>query len=249
MQGLWAAGASVRLTRATALLLLAALIGIAVTARLGVWQLDRAAQKNALQAALDERRALPPLDPMALASDPVQAQQQHHRRIVLAGRWQADATVYLENRQMQARPGFFVVTPLLLEDGTAVLVQRGWQPRDLLDRTKVVVPPTPTERVEVSGRIAPPPARLYEFEAVVSGPVRQNIELDAFGQEWGLKLRPLSLLQEAEGPSTDGLLREWLPPATGVHKHYGYAFQWFALAALILGLYVWFQLIRPRRRL
>ena len=35
--------------------------------------------------------------------------------------------------------------------------------------------------------------------------------------------------------------------AAGVHKHYGYAFQWFALSALILGLYVWFQLIRPRR--
>ena len=37
-------------------------------------------------------------------------------------------------------------------------------------------------------------------------------------------------------------------PAADVHKHYGYAFQWFALCALIVGLYVWFQLIRPRRR-
>ena len=46
----------------------------------------------------------------------------------------------------------------------------------------------------------------------------------------------------------DGLLRAWAAPDAGLHKHYGYAFQWFLLSALILGLYVWFQLIRPRRR-
>lgn len=238
-----------RLNEAKGLILVAALVGVAVTARLGLWQLDRAAQKNALQATLDERRALPPLDPADLANTAVAAQAQHHRRMVLAGRWHAEATVYLENRQMNGRPGFFVVTPLLLDDGTAVLVQRGWQPRDLIDRTKVVTPPTPPERVEVAGRIAPPPARLYEFEGDDTGPLRQNLDVDAFGREWRLQLRPLSLLQEAEAAAADGLLRDWLPPATGVHKHYGYAFQWFALAALILGLYVWFQLIRPRRRL
>jgi surfeit locus 1 family protein len=37
-------------------------------------------------------------------------------------------------------------------------------------------------------------------------------------------------------------------PAVDVHKHYGYAVQWFSLTALITGLYVWFQLLRPRRR-
>ena len=49
----------------------------------------------------------------------------------------------------------------------------------------------------------------------------------------------------AEG--ADGLHRHWPPPAVDVHKHYGYAFQWFALAALILGLYVWFQVLAPFR--
>ena len=37
-------------------------------------------------------------------------------------------------------------------------------------------------------------------------------------------------------------------PAAGVDKHHGYAFQWFALCALTAGLYVWFQIIQPRRR-
>jgi surfeit locus 1 family protein len=242
-----------RLSAGQWVVLAAALLGVAVTARLGAWQLDRAAQKTQLQAALDERRALPPLALQELAVDAEAAAAQHHRRTTLAGHWVAEATVYLENRQMQGRPGFFVVTPLQLDDGTAVLVQRGWQPRDLLDRTRVVLPPTPAGRVQVGGRIAPPPARLYEFDGQASGPIRQNISLDEFGREWRLLLRPLSLLQlddavVATASTPDGLLRDWLAPATGVHKHYGYAFQWFALSALILGLYVWFQLIRPRHK-
>lgn len=237
------------MNRASAVILVAALAGVALTARLGVWQLDRAEQKTTIQAALDERIAMPLLDPAELAQDEAAAASQHHRRIQLTGLWQTDATVYLDNRQMNGRPGFFVVTPLLLADGTAVLIQRGWQPRSMADRTAVVPPPTPAESVVVAGRIASPPARLYEFSGEDTGLIRQNLDIESFGREWRLKLRPLSVLQEADATAAaapDGLLRAWWRPATGVHKHYGYAFQWFALSALILGLYVWFQIIRPR---
>jgi len=228
--------------------LLAAVVAFAGTARLGLWQMDRAAQKNALQKQLDTRRALPPVPQPELAVDAATAVGQHQRRVNLTGRWVPAATVYLDNRQMGGRPGFFVVTPLLLVDGTAVAVQRGWQPRDANDRSKVRVPPTPPGDVTVAGRIAPPPGRLFEFDAAASGAIRQNLVLADYGLEWRLSLRPLSV-QEDDGASAlnDGLLRQWPAPAAGVDKHYGYAFQWFALAALILVLYVWFQLIRPRR--
>ena len=231
------------------IVLFAALLGVAVTARAGFWQLDRAAQKNALQASLDERRALPLLPVTELAATPAQAAAQHHRAIVVEGQWLADHIVYLENRQMNGRPGFYVVTPLLLPDGTAVAVQRGWQPRDITERTRVAPPPVQTGVVTVAGRIAPPPGRLYEFEGAVSGPIRQNLDFAGYAVEVGRTLRPMSVVQE-DGPltRTDGLLREWSQPAAGVHKHYGYAFQWFALATLILGLYVWFQFPRPKRR-
>jgi surfeit locus 1 family protein len=53
--------------------------------------------------------------------------------------------------------------------------------------------------------------------------------------------------EDGPKPPQDGLLRQWPEPAADVQKHYGYAFQWFALCALILGLYVWFQIVRPRR--
>jgi surfeit locus 1 family protein len=229
--------------------LVAAVLGVAVTARLGVWQLDRAGQKIALQTALDTRRALPPVPVAELARTEPEAAAQHHRATTLHGRWLDEHTLYLDNRQMRGRPGFYVLTPMLLADGTAVVVQRGWLPRDLMDRTRVQAPPLPAAAdSSVGGRIAPGPGRLYEFEAAASGVIRQNLTLADFARETGLRLRPFSLVQEDSSPPlADGLLRDWPQPATGVAKHHGYAFQWFALSTLILGLYVWFQLIRPRR--
>jgi surfeit locus 1 family protein len=168
----------------------------------------------------------------------------------LRGRWIAEHTVFLDNRQMNARVGFFVLTPLQIGPaGEAVLVQRGWAPRDQLDRSRLPALATPAGEVEVDGWLAASPTRLYEFDGAASGPIRQNLALEDFGRETGLKLLPVSLLQrEAPTASADGLSRQWPRPAVDVHKHYGYAFQWFALAALMTGLYVWFQLIRPRFR-
>jgi surfeit locus 1 family protein len=231
-----------------AIVLIAALLAAAGTARLGVWQLDRAAQKIQLQQALQSQRALPPLPVAELARDAATAATQQHRAVTLQGEWLASQTVYLENRQMHGQPGFYVLTPLRLADASVVLVQRGWVPRDLLDRTRIAAPPPPPGVVDVAGRIAPGPARLYDFAGAASGPIRQNLELVAFARETGLPLRPLMVVQE-QGPGgpSDGLQRQWPAPAADVQKHHGYAFQWFALSALIIGLYVWFQLIRPRR--
>ena len=256
-----------------AVVLIAAVLSVGVTARMGFWQLDRAAQKAALQASLDTRSALPPLDVATLARDAAGAAAQFDRRIEVQGHWRSDATVYLENRQMNGRPGFFVVTPLQLDAGGAVLVQRGWVPRDAVDRTRLAPVVTPIGPVSVEGRVAPLPGRLYEFEAAVgaspatartsiapssgsAGAIRQNLDLDALARQTGLALRPLSIVQvdavtaagsTAAAPA-DGLLRQWSRPAVGIHTHYGYAVQWFALSALMAGLYVWFQLLRPRFR-
>ena len=228
----------------------ATLLGVVLTANLGAWQLRRAAQKIALQEALDTRAKLPAIDGAELARTVEQADAQHYRAVRLRGHWVPGRTVFLENRQMHARVGFYVVTPLQLADrAEAVLVQRGWTPRDLRDRTLLPTVPTPAGDVELQGLIAPPPARLYEFAGGGSGLIRQNLDLDAFKVESGLALAPLSV-QAADSPATagDGLLREWPHPAVDVQKHYGYAFQWFALCALMAGLYVWFQLVRPRLR-
>lgn len=228
---------------------LATLVVAAATARLGWWQLDRAAQKTALQAQLDARATLPALDAAALAVTPTQAEQQHQRAARLVGRWSDGHTVFLDNRQQHgSQPGFIVVTPLRLADGRAVLVQRGWAPRDAADRTRLPALPAASGEVVIDGRIAPPPARLFEFSATESGRIRQNLDLDAFARETGLRLAPVTVQQTEPAAGADGLRRDWPAPATGVAKHHGYAFQWFGLSALVLILYVWFQLIQPYRR-
>jgi surfeit locus 1 family protein len=226
----------------------AAVVGVVLTANLGAWQLRRAAQKVALQTALDSRARLPALSGSDLAVSDAQAQLQHYRAVHLRGRWVSEHSIYLENRQMQGRVGFYLVTPLQLEGRPqAVLVQRGWVPRDQRDRTLLPKIATPSGVVDVDGHIAPPPARLYEFSAVASGVIRQNLDPTSFASETGLPLAPLSVQQDGSAANAgDGLMREWARPAVDIQMHYGYAFQWFALCALIAGLYVWFQLIRPR---
>lgn len=233
-------------------MLLAACVLSLVTARLGWWQLDRANQKTSLQRSIDTRQALPALEGLELASGGSALEAQMHRQVLMRGRWRPEATVALDNRQMNGRPGFFIITPLVLGDGRAVLVQRGWLPRNFQDRTRVEPPLLPAGEVVVQGRVNPSPARLYEFEAAASGAlgrVRQNLDLPAFARETGLAVLPLSVLQQARvGDAPDGLLRDWPAPAVGVAKHHGYAFQWFALCALTVGLYLWFQVFAPRRR-
>jgi len=229
---------------------IAAILGVAVTARLGVWQLSRAAEKIALQTALDTRGHLAPLSNAELARGAGEADAQHYRPAVVRGQWVAGHTVFLENRQMNGRPGFFIVTPLRLDGRSdSVLVQRGWAPRDMRERTLLPRVDEPAGTIEVHGLIAPPPSRLFEFTAAQGGVIRQNLDLAAFSAEIHLPLAPVSVQQnDSAATAGDALLRQWPHPAVDVHKHYGYAFQWFAMSALMAGLYVWFQLVRPRLR-
>ena len=226
---------------------LAALAAVVLTVNLGSWQWGRAQQRNALHEAIASRERMPALsaaDLPAAARDP---QSLLHRTIVLRGEWIADRTVFLDNRQMNAVPGFYVVTPLRLEGRPdVILVQRGWAPRNFTKREQLPPLQTPAGVVEVRGRLAPPPAKLYDFDTEEKGPIRQNLVLDRFRAETGLPLLPLSV-QQAGAPS-EGLLRQWPQAASGAEKNIGYAFQWWAIAALIAILYVWFQLVLPRRQ-
>ncbi len=225
---------------------LAAALGFALTASMGFWQLGRAQQKLALQAAIDARQQLPALDASALDAS-AGAAPLLHRSVVLRGTWLGRHTVFLDNRQMQSRVGFYVVTPLRLAgSNSVVLVQRGWAPRDFLDRERLPPVDTPAGEVMVRGRIAPPPAKLYEPAGAGQGPIRQNLDLVAFRAETDLPLWEGSV-QQLGGPS-EGLLRDWPVPASGADKNYGYAAQWWAMAGVIVILYVWFQFIAPRRR-
>ena len=232
------------------LILAVASLSIVATSSLGFWQLGRAAEKLELQNAKDLQANLAPLDARDLTATEnakTHFSGQLYRKVTLRGQWMPQHTVYLENRQMQGRPGFFVVTPLKIEKtDLVVLVQRGWAPRSFIDRAALPTLETPVTDVEVVGNLAPWPSRLYDFGATENGPIRQNLDITLFKQQTGLPLLEVSVLQQ--GAASEGLLRDWPVVAAGVEKHYGYAFQWFGLSALITLLYVWFQIVQPRRK-
>jgi len=224
----------------------AAAVTMGVTASLGFWQLDRAAQKQALEAQIHSRATLPAWSSRELLTSPQWAAHLHGP-VVLTGQWVPGASVYLDNRPMNGRSGFVLVTPLRLSGSErAVLVQRGWVARNFLDRSKVPSIQTPAGEVVVQGRLAPPPSHLFELGEAAPGPIRQNIDLPAFARETGLSLlEGVSILPT--GNSAQGLQTDWPRFAADVPKHHGYAAQWFALCAVTGFLYFWFQFITPRR--
>ncbi len=234
--------------------LLATLVGVGVTASAGRWQLSRADQKLSLHETMLARQQLAPLDNLALPCDSASWAATEQRPVRLSGLWQPQHTLFLDNRAMSGRAGRVVLTPLLLQPSPlgcaaqVVLVQRGWVPLDQVDRSRVPEVPTPTGLVTLEGRLVAAPSRLMELgDAATDSPgvIRQNVSLPALSTQWQQALRPGSIQQT--GPSPEGLVRDWWQPSADVVKHQAYAAQWFAMAAIMAGLYVWFQWLKPRR--
>lgn len=226
---------------------LAALFFAALGLALGNWQLHRAAQKEALQSAMHAQADKPPLRNAQVQALAAAAQMQTpevlYHPVHLHGRWLPEHTVYLDNRQMQAQVGFFVLTPLRLQpEGLVIMVQRGWVGRNFTHREEVPAIDTPAGEVDIEGDIALAPSKLYEPGQVGSGVIRQNLDLDQYRAQTGLPLEAFTV-RELGAPS-QGLRRQWSQINFGIEKHYGYAFQWFALSALIVALYVWFEFFR-----
>ncbi len=245
----------------SAVVLLATLVGVGTTVSMGRWQLSRAQTKLDLFAAMQSRERMPPLSNAQLACDAAPWQGDLQRLVRLRGRWLSEHTIFLDNRAMDGRAGRFVLTPLRLEAdaGTScpdrvVLVQRGWVPRDAADRTLLPNVNSGTGIVTVPGRVSEAPSHLMELGAAASAPagkIRQNVDLAALAAEWQVVLRPGSITQlddeEPNAPQDLPLVRHWWKPQADVSKHEAYAAQWFTMAAVMVGLYLWFQWWRPRR--
>jgi len=191
----------------------------------GSWQLDRAAQKLAMQEKLDEGLGRPPID---LGASLVNAKDVEYQRARAHGTWLADRTVLIDNKVRGGIAGYYVVTPLRLGgSATHVLVQRGWIP-GTPDRREPEIR-TPSGEVEVVGELRTPGSRVFELSrAAPQGRVWQNLTLDRYRAATGLSLQPVLLVQTSD--AGDGLVRIWDRPDLGIDVHRAYAFQWFVLA-------------------
>lgn len=218
------------------------LVGIVCAVALGIWQLDRAEQKQRL------------LDQFARGQAPTQALQtadvslQRYRHVRVVGRYDSEHQVLLDNMpSAMGRAGFRVLTPLHMENGHWLLVDRGWIP---LGATRTELPEVRVtsallaQPVAISGRLdalPEPGMRLGEnrlLGSAASWPRVLNFPRHAeLEQLLDRKLLPGLLLLDAAEPQ--GYERAWgAHLGIGPPRHIAYAVQWFAMAFALLCVYL-----------
>jgi cytochrome oxidase assembly protein ShyY1 len=152
---------------------------------------------------------------------------------MVSGEFIRNWPIYLENRPYNGVAGFYLLMPLKIAGTNLnVLVERGWLPRDPADRTKLPAVVTPVDMVTIEGIIKREPARIMQLgqaNAIQPNAILQNLDVSEFASASGLPMQPI--LIEQTNDTHDGLVRSWPRPSSGIEKHYGYAVQWFGLAA------------------
>lgn len=212
---------------------LAMLVVAAIGVALGQWQLMRATEKEAVEKRIEAREKDPPLLLDGPAASTADADALEFRTVAVRGEFLPGWTLYLDNRPHEGKPGFHVITPLKIAGSSRhILVARGWTARDVADRSRIPEIATPAGMVEVRGRVRRHASRLLQLGQPVPlkpGAIVQNLDVAQLAQASGLEVEPFIIEQTSS--VDDRLMRDWPRPSLGIDRHYGYAFQWFALAA------------------
>lgn len=214
------------------MLLILAVVMLLLMLRLGVWQLDRAEQKQVLLTTLLSKTGKPPVPLIDLNSS---EEDLRYTNVTVTGQFIANKSLLVDRQVVDGQVGYLVMTPLRVENSdTVILISRGWvsagQSREQLPAVM-----TPQETLSLTGRLNHPPAEppLWDDKYPVSeGEVWQFLPINKVAQELALPLFPLVLELAPETPAPVALRIQW--PAINdqwVAKHQGYAFQWFAMAA------------------
>ena len=224
-----------------------ALAAVLLFVQLGRWQWHRAAEKTALAAAFAAGTTSPAivLGARATASLPRYAQ------VIVTGRYDPAHQFLLDNMIEDGQVGYEVLTPLRLEDGRWLLVNRGWVAlpdgrRDRLPDLAIADP----DAAPLRGRLdALPVTGLTAGQAppVVNErwPKRTSFPTTAqLGAALGVRVEPRQLLLGADEPQ--GFRRHWRSASAGFgpERHLSYAVQWWGFAALTVFLYVFLNLER-----
>lgn len=206
---------------------------------LGFWQLDRAAEKVAMQRLFDADADYTPLSAGMSVQD--------YQRISANGRYLDDQPFLIDNMILNSRVGYFVIMPFeYASDSPLLMVNRGWLAA-APDRSLPSLVPLPPADTEIRGRVGHlPRVGIRSGNAVVETPGWPKLatypELSDLAQVLGRDVLPFVLLLDPH--DGDALIRQWQPQGRGPAMHYGYAFQWFAMAAAVAAILAWQYLKR-----
>jgi cytochrome oxidase assembly protein ShyY1 len=215
-------------------LIAAALAVAAACVALGFWQLDRFDQRRARNDLLHANVAAAPVAPDALlgVGRPLPPGQQW-RRVEAHGRYDEAHQILVRNRPLEGATGYYVLTPLVTDDGPALLVNRGWVPIGATALARPDVPAAPAGQVTVIAR-ARPSEPADEHDAPPQGQVRRiDIPAIAAAMPYDVYGGYAELVEQRPAPATSPTA---LPePDPGLGPHLAYAFQWWVFAAIALG--------------
>jgi surfeit locus 1 family protein len=206
---------------------------------LGLWQMRRLEERQ-LENVVGASRAAAPALPLDLALDAagVLPESLDGRPVSAVGEYDRSGEVLIRGQVEAGQAGYHVITPLRLDNGEMVLVNRGWVPLDM-DEVPVLAAP-PTGNVEIDGIVAIDEARV----GVPPGkhPIYNRVDIGASG---GGASWPIYLKLSAERSSR---LPIPLPPPdfTSDGNHLSYAVQWFSFA--LIGAIGYFFLLRRARQ-
>lgn len=229
------------------LLLLPLLIG------LGFWQLYRADYKQGLQTLYDQRAASAPVNLSELNAD----QGAAYLPVKLRGRFDNRHHFLLDNRVLNGRPGYEVISAFLLDPPVLVeerriervWVNRGWLPMQA-NRSILPVIESVEGIQEVRGQLVTPSEAFVLADVPLSEQwpeVIQTIELTVLDERLGVP-QSLSYLLRLAAEEAGSFQVNWQPINTTPGKSLGYAVQWFLMALVLTGLFVWASLKSTDKR-
>ena len=220
---------------------LATLISFPLLLSLGFWQLDRATEKEQVMEKFEANYHGASIDLNTNLSDRNDPAAMQWRNITVAGNFESTQQFLLDNQPMNFKTGYLVFTPFKLNDNpTRVLINRGWVPANP-DRRILPEISISEENLTISGTAKTPPFSgvvLSEdlSENLENGLIRiQQVDLEKIAATTGETFLPYIVRLDKD--DTRGYQRDWVLPGSGAEKHYGYAFQWFAMAAALIIIY------------
>jgi surfeit locus 1 family protein len=222
---------------------------VAIMISLGFWQLGRLDERKSANAiitsAMDRQpEPLSTVLPAGASSTSEQVKAAEYQPVYVSGVYRADEQVLVNNRTNNGSPGYWVVTPLVLADGTAVAINRGWIPFSYTEDGSWDDFAPPKGTVVVQGLLRQ--SQVRETNGLVSSPkdpeagtLRTLARLDVgrLAQQIDERLIPGYISLRAQDPPQVDLPVPVPLPELSQGPHLGYAMQWFAFSLLTIIVY------------
>jgi surfeit locus 1 family protein len=215
-----------------------------VFVNLGFWQLRRLDERRLSNTVGESRYQEGPLgieELLAAAGD--EQDSLEYRRATATGVFLTEHEVLVRSQVYQGVAGFHVITPLVGEDGSATLVNRGWVPLEL-DEVPVAEAPPPPGEVTIEGWVRP------TQERPALGPrdpedgrlaAMSRVDIDRIGEQVPFELDPVYLSQLGEEQDELPIPVD-APTFDDEGPHLAYAIQWFGFA--LIGVLGYLALVR-----